>query len=79
VFSAAEHLARQSRLEVGCVRYDVYRSSKPPVLVIIHEGWIGNEELQAHRRSLHVEWFKAAICDTTATVWASQCELAGEV
>lgn len=78
VFSAAEHLARPSRLEVGCVRFDLYRSSKPPVLVILHEGWESNEALQAHRRSLHVERFKAAIRDTTATVWASPCALASE-
>lgn len=78
VFSAVEHLARQSRLEVGCARYDVYRSSTAPALVIIHEGWESNEALQAHRGSLHVDRFKAAIGDTTATVWASQCELIGE-
>jgi quinol monooxygenase YgiN len=78
VFSAVEHLARQSRLEAGCARYDVYRSNKAPVHVIIHEGWESNEALQAHRRSLHVETFKASIGDTNAKVWASQCELASE-
>lgn len=78
VFSAVEHLAHQSRLEVGCSRYDVYRSSKAPVLLIIHEGWESNEALQAHRRSPHVERFKAAVGDTTARVWASQCQLASE-
>jgi quinol monooxygenase YgiN len=78
VFAAVEHLACQSRLELGCARYDVYRSGKAPVLLIIHEEWESCEALQAHRRSLHVERFKAAIGDTTATVWASQCELASE-
>ncbi|MFN5997859.1 MAG: putative quinol monooxygenase [Paracoccaceae bacterium] len=78
VFSAVEHLARQSRLEVGCARYDVYRSSKAPVLLIIHEGWESSEALQAHRGSLHVERFKAAISHSTAKIWASQCELASE-
>jgi quinol monooxygenase YgiN len=78
VSSAVGHLARQSRLEAGCARYDVYRSSKAPVILIIHEKWESKEALQAHRSSLHVERFKAAIGDTSATVWASQCELASE-
>ena len=78
VFSAVEDLARQSRLEVGCMRYDVYRSSKAPVLLIMHEEWESSEALQAHRRSLHVERFKASINNTSAKVWASQCELANE-
>ncbi len=75
VFSAVEHLARQSRQEVGCARYDVYRPSKAPLRLIVHEGWKSSEALQAHRGSLHVEEFKKAISGTTATVWASQCEL----
>ena len=75
VFSAVEHLACQSRVEVGCARYDVYRSREAPVRLIVHEGWKSSEALQAHRGSLHVEEFKKAISGTTATVWASQCEL----
>lgn len=75
VFSAVELLARQSRREAGCMRYDVYRSSKAPVRLIIHEGWESDAAFQAHRRSLHVERFKAAIGGTTAKVWASPCEL----
>jgi quinol monooxygenase YgiN len=78
VFSAVEHLACQSRLEVGCARFDVYRSCKAPVRLIIHEGWESSEALQAHRGSLHVEGFKAAISGTTATVWASQYELSSK-
>lgn len=74
VLSAVEHLARQSRLEAGCVRYDLYRSQKAPVLVIIHETWVSEQALQAHRGSLHVERFKAEIGNTTASVWASRCE-----
>ncbi len=74
VLSAVERLARDSRLEAGCIRYDLYRSQKAPVLMIIHEAWVSDEALQAHRKSLHVERFKAAIDDTTATVWASRCE-----
>lgn len=78
VFSAVDRLARLSRKEVGCGRYDVYRSSKAPVRLIIHEGWESSEALQAHRGSLHVEGFKTAIRGSTATVWASQCELSSK-
>ena len=78
VLSAVEQLARQSRLEAGCVRYDLYRSQKAPVLVIIHETWVSEQALQAHRGSLHIERFKAEIGNTTASVWASQCKPATE-
>jgi quinol monooxygenase YgiN len=78
VFAAVQQLARESRLEAGCLRYDVYRSGKAPVLSIIQEEWESDDALQAHRSSPHVEKFKAAISKTTAKVWASQCELASE-
>jgi quinol monooxygenase YgiN len=78
VFAAVQQLARESRLEAGCLRYDVYRSGKAPVLSIIQEGWESNYALQAHRRSPHVEKFKSAIGKTAAKVWASQCELASD-
>ena len=78
VFAAVQQLARQSRLEAGCLRYDVYRSGKAPVLSIIQEGWESNYALQAHRRSPHVEKFKSAISKTAVKVWASQCELASD-
>ncbi len=78
VFAAVQQLARQSRLEAGCLRYDVYRSGKAPVLSIIQEEWESNDALQAHRGSPHIEKFKSAIGNTTAKVWASQCELASD-
>lgn len=79
VFSAVKQLARDSRLEAGCERYDVYRSGKAPVLLIIHEEWQSNAALQAHRGSLHIDRFKTAIGGTTARVWASQCDLTSAV
>jgi quinol monooxygenase YgiN len=78
VFAAVQQLARQSRLEAGCLRYDVYRSGKAPVLSIIQEEWESNDALQAHRGSPHVEGFKIEISKTTAMVWVSQCELTSE-
>lgn len=74
ICAALDHLAVQSRQETGCIRYDLYNAQKAPVLMIIHETWENEEALQAHKKSLHVERFKAAIRNTTATVWASQCE-----
>jgi quinol monooxygenase YgiN len=78
IFSAVDLLAMQSRQETGCVRYELYRAQKAPVLMIIHETWVNEEARQAHKKSLHVERFKAVIGNTTARVWVSQCEPANE-
>ncbi len=61
ISAAVDHLAMQSRQETGCIRYDLYKAQKAPVLMIIHETWVNEEALQAHKKSLHVERFKAAI------------------
>jgi quinol monooxygenase YgiN len=74
VKEAVSELARQSILEAGCVRYDVYRSRKHPVRLIIQELWADDAAIERHRGSSHVKAFKAELAGTEAQIWASQCE-----
>jgi choline dehydrogenase len=75
VLAAVGRLAEQSRRGAGCIRYDVYRSGKVPLRLILHETWADSEALEAHRRAPGVEGFNLAILGTAATVWASPCAL----
>jgi quinol monooxygenase YgiN len=71
---AVSELARQSILEAGCLRHDVYQSRKHPVRLIIQELWADGAAIERHRSSSHVREFKTALTGTTAQIWASQCE-----
>ena len=72
---AVSELARQSILEAGCLRYDVYQSRKHPVRLIIQELWADEAAIERHRGSSHVKEFKTALTGTGAQIWAGQCGL----
>jgi quinol monooxygenase YgiN len=72
---AASELARQSIIEAGCLRYDVYQSRKHPVRLIIQELWADEAAIERHRGSSHVKEFKTALTGTGAQIWAGYCGL----
>ena len=74
VQAAVTDLARDSVVEEGCLRYDVFASVKLPTRIVIHETWVHNAALEEHRTSAHVAAFKASLEGTTAKLWASQFE-----
>ncbi len=75
VNGAVSELARQSILEAGCLRYDVYQSRKHPVRLIIQELWTDDAAIERHRGSSHVKEFKTALTGTEVQIWAGQCGL----
>lgn len=53
VGAALETLARASRQEAGCLRYDLFRSQDGAVF-LTQEVWVDEAAAQAHMRTPHV-------------------------
>ena len=70
ILAAVTDLARLSTAEPGCLRYEVYQSSRDPGRLIIHEIWADAAALERHRGMAHVAVFKAVL-PGTSKVWAS--------
>ena len=51
---------RLSRAELGCVRFEVWRSRSDPVRYAVYELYTNRETFEAHqKRSRDSEWFRA--------------------
>ena len=58
--------AGQSRLELGCLRFDVHRAVGLPCRYALHETWAGAAALDSHRRTPHYARWRAEIGDIEA-------------
>jgi quinol monooxygenase YgiN len=52
-------LAGPTRKEKGCISFDVHRSQVDPDLFTIYQAREGEEFLEAHAKTLHVQSFRA--------------------
>ena len=46
-------LVAPSRLEKGCLNYELYRSQENPAVFIFYENWQSREDLENHLQSPH--------------------------
>lgn len=50
-----EGLVAPTRAEPGCIRYELWRNREDPAEFTFVEEWAGDEALQAHFETQHVE------------------------
>lgn len=58
-----ENLIPNSRLESGCVQYDLHQNSEDPTQFIFHEVWESKEALESHNAQEYVKQFFAIAPD----------------
>jgi quinol monooxygenase YgiN len=54
-------LVHKSRLETGCLLFDVYRLADNPARLFLHEVWETRDALEAHASNLHTSRFRTAV------------------
>jgi quinol monooxygenase YgiN len=54
-------LVAPTRLEEGCIDYDLHQSVEDPSLFVFYENWTTRTALEAHARSPHIIHFRS-IC-----------------
>jgi len=52
---ALTSLIAPTRLEAGCINYDLHVSSEYPSRFLFHETWTSRAHLDAHLQSVHVK------------------------
>ena len=50
-----QRLIAPSRAEAGCVDYVLHQSLKDPTLFMFYENWKSKADLEAHRRTPHLQ------------------------
>lgn len=63
-----------TRAEKGCLNYDLHVSADEPGLLVFHENWASQADLDAHLASPHIDAFRAIAGDLLAeppdiTLW----------
>ena len=54
-------LRHKSRLEAGCLHFDLYRLADNRFYFLLHEVWEGQDALEAHATSRHTTQFRATV------------------
>jgi quinol monooxygenase YgiN len=65
---AIQDLATASRIERGCLSYDVYQASGASGSFLIYEVWASDADWHKHRSASHITSFKSAVKALQATV-----------
>jgi quinol monooxygenase YgiN len=58
---AAGAVVAATRLEDGCLNYDLHQSAADPRDFMFHENWVSREDLDRHSRSDHIAAWRAAV------------------
>ena len=61
VLSAFEKLAKETRMEPGCISYILARSLENPLSCTILECWDSERDLEAHLQTPHIKSFQKAV------------------
>ncbi|BDU71595.1 putative quinol monooxygenase [Mesoterricola silvestris] len=60
LLAEAARMVEPTRAEPGCVRYDLFRDPENPDALAFVETWESAPALEAHRRSPHIQAWRAA-------------------
>ncbi len=55
-----EKLVAPTRVERGCINYDMYQDNEKPAHFLFYENWESRDLWQAHMKSPHLESYRAA-------------------
>lgn len=54
-------LLEPTRIEKGCINYDMHQGLNDPSLFLFHENWTSEEDLKTHFESPHIkQWLAVA-------------------
>ena len=67
-------LCAPTRVEKGCINYDLHQSQDDSALFAFHENWVSKNDLDVHLQSSHVQAFLKRIDELLAeppkiTLW----------
>jgi quinol monooxygenase YgiN len=51
-------LLAPTRIETGCIDYDLHQSQEEPGLFLLFESWASREDLERHLESVHLRAFQ---------------------
>ena len=66
---AAEAVVAATRLEDGCLNYDLHQSAADPRDFMFHENWRSREDLDRHSESRHVVAWRTALRPVQDGAW----------
>ena len=66
IIAKAEDLVKSSRLESGCISYNLYASIEEENVLLMLEQWENPEVLQSHMQTDHFKAFNTAVKDNLA-------------
>lgn len=66
ILSKSQDLIESTRLELGCVNYNLYASTEDDDLLLMFEQWENLEALESHMQTEHFKAFGKAIEDILA-------------
>jgi quinol monooxygenase YgiN len=61
IISKAKDLIKSTRLESGCISYDLYSSTEDDDVLIMLEQWKDQDVLDSHMQTEHFKTFSVAI------------------
>lgn len=59
-------LVAPTRLEEGCVQYDLHEKTDEPGRFVFYENWVSADHLARHAASAHIQAFRAGAGDLLA-------------
>lgn len=77
VRKALEGLVAPTRLEAGCIQYDLHVDNETPGFFVFYETWESADHLAAHGRSAHIAAYRAATKDAIASFSVNKMTLIG--
>lgn len=66
IISKSQDLIESTRLEPGCINYNLYASTEDEDVLVMLEQWETSEVLETHMQTEHFKAFGAAIKDIMA-------------
>lgn len=54
-------LIDKTRLEQGCINYDLHQDNQNPAHFVFHENWQSEADLEVHLASEHIAAYSAAV------------------
>ena len=64
--SKMQDLIKSTRLEPGCINYNLYINAEDENVLMVLEQWENQDVLDAHMRTEHFKAFNAAVADILA-------------
>lgn len=67
-----ESFAGPTRLEEGCIRYDLFADNEDPLKFTFIEEWVSLETLLKHGQSAHINAGRAKFPELTESRWVQK-------